>query len=550
MRLNGHGERRALSVGAHPGLPDWAFRAIVTLLLAWAPPSGASVGRAEPARPNVVFFLADDMGFSDAGCYGGEIRTPRLDQLAAEGLRFTQFYNAARCWPSRASLLSGYYPQQVNRESSQGSRPKWAALLPELLAPAGYRSYHSGKWHVDGKVLAAGFARSYHVTDHDRFFTPRHQELDDKRLPPVSANAGYYATTAIADHAIQWLWEHHERHAGEPFFLYVPFISPHFPLHALPQDIARYRDHYRDGWDAARRRRANRLDELGLLRAELPPLEPDTIPTWNLAEAELRQQVGPGEARQAVAWDSLSNQQREFQATKMAIHAAMVDRMDREIGNVLDQVDAIGARENTLVFFASDNGASAEQIIRGDGHDRSAPLGSAATFLGLGPGWSSAANSPFRKHKHWTHEGGIATPLIVRWPAGISARGEFRRSPAHLVDIVPTVLELAGVHAPSQWGGERRPELPGRSLRPDFTSDQEFPRDFLYFHHSGNRALRVGDWKIVSAGQAAPWELYDLRTDRTECHDLAASDPTRLTDLRERWERLDAEFTAQGRRDP
>ncbi|MDR3637436.1 MAG: arylsulfatase [Isosphaeraceae bacterium] len=496
-------------------------------------------------KPNVVVILADDLGYSDLGCYGGEIATPNLDRLAANGLRFTQFYNTARCWPSRAALLTGYYAQQVNRDPA-ALRPKWAALLPELLKGAGYRSYHSGKWHVDGKVRDGGFDRSYLVVDQDRFFAPRDHQLDDTRLPQPTAADGYYATVAIADHARQWLGQHASEHRNEPFFLYLAFTSPHFPLQALPEDIERYRERYKAGWDALRAARWQRVQSLGLASGALSDPEPRIAPSWNLSEQELHARVGPGEVSRAMHWNELTPEQQSFQATKMAIHAAMVDRMDREIGRVIDQLRSMGVFDDTLILFASDNGASAEQIIRGEGHDRSAPLGSAGSFLGLGPGWSTVANTPFRRHKSWTHEGGIATPLIVHWPAGIAAKGALRHTPGHLIDIAPTLLELAAVAPPAAWNGEPRPVLPGRSLVPTFAGDVSIKRDALFFKHSDNRALRVGDWKIVASGPQAPWELYNLANDRAEMHTLAAHNPEKAAELAQLWLRRDTEYARQG----
>jgi arylsulfatase len=504
---------------------------------------GAPAG--SKAKPNVLIILADDLGFSDVGCYGGEIATPNLDRLAAGGLRFTQFYNTARCWPSRAALLTGYYAQQVNRDPA-ARRPRWAALLPDLLRPAGYRSYHSGKWHVDGPVLQGGFAHSYLVVDQDRHFSPRNHQLDDQPLPQPKLDEGYYGTRAIAQHAVKWLTQHQSEHRAEPFFLYLAFTTPHFPIQALPEDIARYRDRYKSGWDAIRKERYERQRKLGIVSCALSPRDDKTIPSWNFAEDELKRKLGPDEVGYAVAWDSLSPSQQAFQAEKMAIHAAMVDRIDREVGNVLRQLEAMGALENTLILFASDNGASAEQIIRGDGHDLSAPAGSAKSYLSLGPGWSTAANTPFRLHKSWTHEGGISTPLIVHWPAGIAARGELRHTPGHLVDVVPTLLELAGTTAPEQYGGERRPPLAGRSLVPAFAADTTIPRDFLFFKHIGNRALRAGDWKIVAAGEKTPWELYNLASDRSETVNRAAEHPEIVSRLAAIWDRQDEEYRRQG----
>ena len=505
----------------------------------------AADSTATARQPNVVFILADDLGYSDLGCYGSEIETPHLDALARNGLRFSQFYNTARCWPSRAALMTGYYAQQVNRDP-QGNRPKWAALVPELLRDAGYRSYHSGKWHIDGKILDGGFSRSYHTTDHDRFFSPRHHQLDDQPLAPPGSDDKYYATTATAQRAVEWLSEHDSTHKPQPFFLYLAFIAPHFPLHALPEDIARYRDRYQPGWDVVRAERWQRMKKLGLVAGDISAPEPTVAPSWNLSEAELQKRIGPGESGRAVTWDQLSPEQRDFQAQKMAVHAAMIDRMDREIGRVLDKIRAMNAWDDTLIFFASDNGASAEQIIRGDGHTLGSTSGSAQSYLGLGPGWSTVSNTPFRRHKSWNHEGGTSTPLIAHWPKGITAQGELRHAPGHLVDIVPTLLELAGVVPPAKWNDESRPTLPGRSLVPLFARDTDTPHEAIFFKHMDNRALRLGDWKIVASGKNAPWELYHLTDDRAESHNLADKHPDKLRELVALWTVRDAEYSRQG----
>jgi len=477
---------------------------------------------AAPAKPNILIILADDLGYSDLGCFGSEIQTPNLDKLAANGLRFTQMYNTARCWPSRAALMSGYYAQQVNRDPP-GQRPKWAALLPELLRSAGYRSYHSGKWHIDGPVLKGGIQRSYLVVDQDRYFGPRNHQLDDRPLPQPKPEDGYYATQAIAEHALKWLAEHDANHRADPFFVYLAFTCPHFPLQSLPEDVTRYRGKFKDGWDALRQRRLDRMKQQGLVKCELSARTPG-VP----------------------AWDSLTAEQRDAWEWRMALHASMVDRMDREVGRVLEQLRKSGQWENTLILFCSDNGASAEKLVRGDGHDSMAPPGSAKTFICLEPPWANLANAPLRKSKIFTHEGGISTSLIAHWPAGIQARGELRHTPGHFVDFVPTLLELAGAAAPATWNDAQRPPLPGRSLVPAFAKEVTVERDFLFFKHETNRALRVGDWKIVASGPDAPWELYDMTKDRSESHDLAVKQPDKVKELAAVWAQKDEEFRKQG----
>ena len=523
---------------------------LVALLLAPL----AMLPAAETCRPNILIFLADDMGFSDAACYGGEIATPNLDVLAKNGLRFTQFYNTARCWPSRASILTGYYAQQVRRDTvpgvrsgSAGVRPPWAPLLPEMLKPLGYRSYHSGKWHVDGKPLQNGFDHSYLLGDTDRHFAPRGHLEDDKPLPPVAADTDYYSSTAIADHAIKCLKNHADKYAAQPFFAYVAFIAPHFPLHAPADDIARYQGKYLRGWDTMRDERWQRLRNLGIGGGSLSAIERSLGPPYAFP-ADIMQ-LGPDEVNLPLQWDTLNPAQREFQSAKMAVHAAMIDRMDREIGRVLAQLRTMGALDNTLVFFLSDNGASAEIMVRGDGHNSKAAPGSGATFLCLGPGWSSMANTPFRRHKTWVHEGGIATPLIVHWPRGITARGELRHTPGHIIDLVPTILETAGGRRFETRAGQTVPRPPGKSLVPLFSKDGTMTHDSLWWLHEENRALRVGDWKIVAAGKDSPWELYNLRTDRSESKNVASEHPERVRELADQWTRQTAQYSTLALKD-
>ena len=344
-----------------------------------------------------------------------------------------------------------------------------------------------------------------------------------KKLPPVRPNSGYYTTAAMADHAITYLDDHAAHHHDKPFFLYLAFNAPHFPLQAPPEDIARYRGKYEQGWEAVRAARWERIQKLGLVSGTLSEVERNVGPPYHFPKA--LEILGSGEVNRPIPWKSLTEQQRAFQASKMEIHAAMVDRMDREIGRVLDRLRAMGAWENTLILFLSDNGASAEIMVRDDGHDPEASPGSSRSHLCLGPGWSTVANTPFRRHKTWVHEGGISTPLIAHWPKGIAARGELRRDPGHVIDLVPTLLELAGARPENP--DDTAPPFPGKSLMPTFAKDGSVTHETLWWEHEGNKAIRMGDWKLVAARDQS-WELYDLANDRTETHDLSGSQAERV----------------------
>ena len=511
----------------------------------WLLAAGMSSFSAASSPPNILLIMADDLGFSDVGCYGGEIETPNLDMLAQRGVRFTQFYNTARCWPTRGALLTGFYAQQIRRDTLpglvRGSRPDWAPLLPKRL-PARYRSYHSGKWHLDGKPVAEGFDRSYWLKDQGRFFYPKVHYQDDRRLDPVTPDMEFYGTTAIADHAIQCLKEHQSRHSDRPFFQYLAFTAPHFPLQAHQADIARYVARYRAGWEEIRSMRWKRLQQLGIVAGSLSPIEHDLGPPYEFPEA--LETLGPGEVNRPLPWEQLTQTQQDFQAMKMAIHAAMIHCMDREIGRVVRQLRDMNAFDNTVILFLSDNGASAEIMVRADGHDPDALPGSGRSYLCLGPGWSSVANTPFRRHKTWVHQGGIATPLIVHWPAGGLATGRLIRLPGHVVDIVPTLLDMARVDSEAEQPAIR-PLAPGCSLLPQLLgkANPPHPPDHrpLWWAHEGNRAIRRGAWKLVAA-KGDPWELFHIQRDPTETQNLAPDYPEQVADLAALWESMAARF--------
>jgi arylsulfatase len=311
-------------------------------------------------------------------------------------------------------------------------------------------------------------------------------------------------------------------------------------LQALPEDIERYRGKYRRGWEEIRQERWQKMNSLGIAGGTLSNVERDLGPPWEHPEAI--KALGPGEFDRPLPWTVLDEVQQDFQATKMAIHAAMIDRIDREVGRVLEQLRAMKAFDNTLILFLSDNGASAEIMVRDDGHDPNAAPGSAATHLCLGPGWSTTSNTPFRRHKVWVHEGGISTPLIAHWPQGISKHNELRRNPGHVIDIVPTVLEVAGGRPFENWDGKPVPNAPGKSLVPAFTSDNTVSHDYFWWFHVENRAIRIGDWKLVASGNDSPWELYDLKTDRAESNNLAKTQPAKATELEQAWNQHLKEF--------
>ncbi|MSU51330.1 MAG: arylsulfatase [Opitutus sp.] len=507
------------------------------------PASGAST-----ARPNIILIVADDLGYSDLGCYGSEIQTPNLDRLAAEGVKFRQFYTYPRCCPTRATVLTGVYPHQagighmVERNGLpvpshpfpgyKGELSPNVATVAETLRDHGYRTALSGKWHLtpftESKTnwpLQRGFDEFYGtIHGAGSFYDPVSlvRGNDVIRTPPQP----YYYTDAITDHAVATVGKFTSE--KKPFFLYVAYTAPHWPMHALPKDIAKYKDKYLIGWDALRAQRHRRQIELGLIDKawSLPPRDAD-IPAWETAK------------------------NKEWEAHRMAVYAAMIDRMDQGIGKILAQLRSTGAADNTLVVFHSDNGGCAEGSARPPANRSNPPYvpthapdgkpvrrgnvpdvvpGPDDTYSTYGRSWAYASNTPFRSFKHWTHEGGIATPFIAHWPAGLKARG-ITNQIGHIVDLAPTFLELAGAPHPRTYRGRTTVPLEGRSLAPLFGHTAAFRPEHPYFwEHEGNRAVRQGKWKLVAAYEK-PWELYDTAADRTELHNLAEKIPGKVREL-------------------
>ena len=480
-------------------------------------------------RPNIAVILVDDMGFSDLGCYGGEIPTPNLDKLAAGGLRFTQFYNTGRCCPTRASLLTGLYPHQAGvghmvtdrkQPGYRGNLSDRCVTIAEVLHSAGYRTAMVGKWHVTRYTQAAndvekanwprqrGFDHYFGVLKGTaNYFLPDSLTRENEPIQPPAE--GFYTTDAFVDNAIRFL---DEGDKSKPFFLYVAFNAPHFPLMAPAEDIARFRGRYKVGWDQLREQRRARQIELGIVDE-----------AWALSPR----------APEVKAWDALTPGEQDRFDHIMAIYAAVVAHMDAAVGRFVEALRQRGALDNTLILFLSDNGGNAE--AGPDGRTRGQPLGSKDSNVFCGQSWATLENTPFRRYKHYNHEGGIATPLIVHWPARISGNGQLRTQPGHLIDIMATCVDVAGATYPKRYKGKGILPMEGRSLAPAF-EDRPIQRDALFWEHEGNAAVRVGDWKLVRLGRDGPWELYDLKADRTELHNLALAQPARAKELAAKWD--------------
>jgi arylsulfatase len=548
-------------------------------------PLGLSIVVAHAAqRPNIIVIMSDDVGYSDIGCYGGEISTPNLDALAQGGVRFTQFYNTARCCPTRAALLTGLYAHQAGighmvddwstkvGEAYAGDLSKRAVTIAEVLKSAGYATYMTGKWHVTKKTKPEGDADRdnwprqrgfdrFYGTIHGAgsFFDPNTLVRDNAFISPFADSEyqprEFYYTDAINDQAARFVTEHKERSAEKPFFLYMAHTAAHWPMHAKESDIAKYKGKYDAGYDAIRATRLEKMKQLGLLD-----------PRW---------QVSP----QAGDWGAVEN--KAWEARCMEVYAAMLDCMDQGIGRLVDTLKKNGQFENTLILYLQDNGGCAEGMGRNGPYKPRAdaptlpPLakdflqpdmipkqtrdgfpmrqgagvmpGGADTFIGYGKSWANVSNTPFREYKHWEHEGGISTALIAHWPAGMKTgrqsdkeMGRLVSTPAHLIDIMATCVDLAGATYPKEHHGHPIQPMEGTSLKPLLLSSSpslpvSLSDRLLFWEHEGNRAIRRGDWKLVSKHPGG-WELYDMAADRTEMHDLAAQQPERVKEMSAHWE--------------
>jgi len=524
-------------------------------------------------RPNIIIAMADDMGWSDIGCYGGEINTPNLNTLADNGVRFTQFYNTGRCCPTRATLLSGTYAHQAgighmmnprNLPGYKGDLNKNVRTIAEVMKTAGYSTYMAGKWHVTPKIQPGGprdnwprqrgFDRFYGtIHGAGSFFDPNSLTRENTQVSPVTdegyqPKSTYYYTDAISDHAARYIREHK---GDQPFFIYVAYTAPHWPMHALPEDIAKYKGKYDAGWDAMRRARYERQLKMGLI-------DPDC-------------KLSPRDPK-APKWEDSKN--KDWELRLMEVYAAMVDRLDQGMGRVVTALKESGQYDNTLILFLADNGGCAEGMGRRQGiqyKDNDPELlkpmtkdelqtdmipkrtrdgrvlrqgtdvmaGGPDSYHGYGLAWANASNTPFREYKHWVHEGGISSPLIAHWPSGINTKrhGKLESQPSHLIDLMATCVDLGQATYPKKNGSTEIVPMQGTSLAPAFNGKKIERKKPIYWEHEGNRAMRDGKWKLVAKGATGPWELYDIKADRTELNNLAEKRPKRLKRMASQWER-------------
>jgi len=501
--------------------------AIVALLLACKLNLFAQIKKT-PAKPNILIILADDMGYSDIGCYGGEIHTPNIDKLAKGGVKFSQMYNTSKCFPTRASLLTGVYYQRTNPNFEN------AATIGEVLRPAGYHTFWSGKQHAKFNPVTRGFDRYYGMIGGcENHFNPgfgaapgqpipaykiasNRWSIDEKGIPEnsnyIPQDSMFYDTDAFTNRAINWLDEY--KQDEKPFLLYMAYTAPHWPLHAWPEDIAKYKGVYDGGYEAVRKARYKRQVELGLVDPKTNPLPPVEI----------------GEAK--PNWESLSADERRLEATRMEIYAAMVDRLDQNIGRLLKRLEEQGKLDNTIILFLSDNGACATDP-KVDQVDLTAPFGSVASYVSYGQNWATVSDTPLRKWKTTSHEGGISTPLIIHWPAAIKPKSSWITEPVHLVDIMPTLLSVSGAKFPVESKESTIHSTDGVSLMPVITGQKIDRKNPLFYQFGKGAAIRDGQFKLVRLG--ATWELYDLASDRAEMNNLATKRPDIVNKMEAQW---------------
>ncbi len=486
-------------------------------------------------RPNIVVIMADDMGYSDIGCYGSEIATPHIDRLAQNGVRFRNFYNNAKCCPSRASLLTGLYNHEAgmgrmvsNAESEiqpgpyQGFLNENCVTIAEALKQSGYATYMSGKWHLGERKehwpLQRGFDKYFGlISGASSYFEiirearPRKMAYGNQSWTPPGK--GFYMTDAISDSAVAFIRSHEAHQKEKPFFLYIAYTAPHWPLHAPDEDIKKYEGKYHIGWDSLRQTRYKKMLTLGIIdgRHLLSPRTPG-IPSWE-------------EAEDKGLW-----------IRRMQVYAAMIDRMDQGIGRVVRTLEDLNESGNTLILFLSDNGACAEVASTRNLAIAGVPVGERGSYDSYHEAWANASNTPYRYYKNWLYEGGIRTPLIACWPGVIKETGKITGQVGHLIDLMPTCLDVAGAMYPQN---KQLKPLRGKSLVPALKGEESERQEPLFWEFSGEMAMRQGDWKIVKR-KKGQWELYDLATDPVELHDVGRNRKDileKMTDAYESWKK-------------
>lgn len=497
----------------------------------------------EQLTPNIILIMADDMGFSDLGFMGSGIETPNLDKLAANGITYTQFYNTSRCCPTRASLMTGLYQHQtgmgwmtaanLGTEGYTGDLNEHCVTIAQMLQERDYSCYMTGKWHITADKfmhpdsskhnwpLQRGFDKYYgHLSGGGGYYKPKNLIHNNEWL---SIPDNFYLTTAVSDSTVSFLRQHFESGNKNPLFTYVAYYAPHRPLHALQKDVAKYRGKFMKGWDKLREEKLQTLFEIGIADS-----------TWQLTDR------GEG----VRAWDELSVDEQKIWDARMAVYAAQIDCMDQGIGQIIDVLETYNQLDNTLIVFLSDNGGCAEPQEPSNKTELTlaniGSLGHQYPMSSYEKPWANLSNVPFKMYKQYVHEGGIATPLIAHWPEKIKAKGELVRQVGHVIDIMPTFLEIADMEYPTQYDGHRLTSLAGKSLYPNFKGEA-FERGAIFFEHNGNTAVRQGDWKLVSKknyttpASKGIWELYNLATDRSEINNLAKINPDKVNELEQLW---------------